>query len=94
MINEQQPDILAAALGTPKQEKFIYKNINNMDIGVALNIGATIDFEAGIIKRAPRWMQKCGLEWFYRLCKEPKRMFKRYIVDDMKIIKLVHKYKK
>lgn len=93
LINEQKPDILAVALGAPKQEKFIYRNIEKLDIGVALNIGATIDFEAGIIKRAPKWMQNCGLEWFYRLCKEPKRMFKRYLIDDVKIIKLVYKYK-
>lgn len=92
LINNKKPDILAVALGTPKQEKFIYKNIEQLDIGVALNIGATIDFEAGVVRRAPKWMQNCGLEWFYRLCKEPKRMFKRYIIDDMKILKLVYRY--
>ena len=60
---------------------------------VSLAIGASIDFEAGNINRAPVWMQKSGLEWFYRLCKEPKRMFKRYLVDDIKIIKIYFKYR-
>lgn len=93
IINMSNVDILALALGTPKQEKFIYKYKEKIDAKVTLNIGAAIDFEAGNVKRAPRWMQNSGLEWFYRLCKEPKRMFKRYIIDDLKIISIVLKYK-
>lgn len=93
IINNCDVDILALALGTPKQEKFIYKNKDRIKAAVTLNIGAAIDFEAGIVKRAPKWMQNTGLEWFYRLCREPKRMFKRYIIDDVKIIKIVLKYK-
>lgn len=92
MINDVKPDILAVGLGAPKQEKFIYKYKNQLSVPISLAIGASIDFEAGNIKRAPKWMQKNGLEWFYRLCKEPKRMFKRYIIDDLKIIKLARKY--
>lgn len=94
IVNKMQPDILAVGLGAPKQEKFIYKYREKLNVPVSLAIGATIDFEAGNIKRAPKWMQRIGLEWFYRLYKEPKRMFKRYLVDDMKIIKIVFKYKK
>lgn len=93
MINEYNVDILALALGTPKQEKFIYKYKDRINSKVALNIGAAIDFEAGNVKRAPKWMQNSGLEWFYRLCNEPKRMFKRYLVDDLKIFKIMLKYK-
>lgn len=93
IINKEKPDILALALGTPKQEKFIYKYKNKLDVGITLNIGAAIDFQAGNVKRAPKWMQNVGLEWFYRLCREPRRMFKRYLVDDLKIIKLILKYK-
>ena len=63
-----------------------------LNVPVSLAIGASIDFEAGNIKRAPEWMQRSGLEWAYRLGKEPKRMFKRYLVDDMKIFKLIFKY--
>lgn len=92
MINEVKPDVLAVGLGAPKQEKFLYNYRKQLNVPVSLAIGASIDFEAGNIDRAPEWMQHSGLEWFYRLYKEPKRMFKRYLVDDMKIFKLVFKY--
>ncbi len=92
-INNAKPDLLMLALGTPKQEKFFYKYRNQIDTSCALAIGASIDFTAGVAKRAPRWMSNCGLEWFYRLMKEPRRMFKRYLIDDIKIIKLIFKYK-
>lgn len=92
MINQAAPDILAVGLGAPKQEKFIYKYKNHLNVPVSLAIGASIDFEAGNITRAPKWMQEVGLEWFYRLCKEPKRMFKRYLIDDLKILKIYMKY--
>ena len=63
--------------------------INALMIGV----GAAFDYESGNIKRAPMWMQKSGLEWFFRFAQEPKRLFKRYFVDDMQIFPLVLKYK-
>lgn len=92
IINECKPDILAVGLGAPKQEKFLYKYKDKLNVPISLAVGASIDFEAGNIERAPIWMQKSGLEWFYRLCKEPKRMFKRYIIDDIKIISIMKKY--
>lgn len=94
IINKANPDILAVGVGAPKQEKFIYKFKDELNVPISLAIGASIDFEAGNIDRAPLFMQKFGLEWFYRLCKEPKRMFKRYIIDDMKIFVLMLKYKR
>lgn len=94
IINESKPDILAVGLGAPKQEKFIYKYKDKLNVPISLAIGASIDFEAGNIERAPVWMQKSGLEWFYRFIKEPKRMFKRYFVDDMKIFKIYLKYRR
>jgi N-acetylglucosaminyldiphosphoundecaprenol N-acetyl-beta-D-mannosaminyltransferase len=93
VINEAKPDILAVGLGAPKQEEFIYKYKEVLKVPVSLGIGATIDFEAGNIKRAPMWMSNIGLEWFYRLCKEPKRMFKRYLIDDIKIVFLIWRYR-
>lgn len=93
VINEKKPDILAVGLGAPKQEKFLYKYRENLNVPISLAIGASIDFEAENIKRAPKWMQNIGLEWFYRLCKEPRRMFKRYIIDDLKILKICLKYR-
>lgn len=91
MINDVKPEILAVGLGAPKQEKFIHQYRDELNVPVSLAIGASIDFEAGNIERAPKWMQKCGLEWFYRLCKEPRRMFKRYLIDDLKIIRIIFK---
>lgn len=93
IVKEKQPDILILALGTPKQEKFYYRYKSEFDVPLALSIGASIDFEAGVVKRAPNWVSKCGLEWFFRLCQEPKRLFKRYLIEDMKIFKLIWKYR-
>ena len=92
LITKCKPDILVLGLGSPKQEKFICKYRAKLNVPVTLAVGASIDFEAGKVKRAPKWMRNSGLEWFYRLCKEPKRMFKRYILTDLKIIKLIFKY--
>lgn len=92
IIKLAKPDILAVGLGAPKQEKFIYQFRDKMGVPVSLAIGASIDFEAGNINRAPKLMQNLGLEWFYRLYKEPKRLFKRYLIDDIKILKLIVKY--
>ena len=91
MINEVKPDILAVGLGAPKQEKFLYKYRKKLNVPVSLAIGASIDFEAGNMNRAPKWMQNIGLEWLYRLYQEPGRMARRYLIDDIKIIKLLFK---
>lgn len=92
-ISESKPDILLVCLGCPKQEKFVYENISKFDAKVSICAGATVDFLAGNIKRAPKWMSNHGLEWLYRFLKEPKRLFKRYFIDDIKIFKLAKKYK-
>ena len=93
IINTVCPDILLTCLGCPKQEKFIYENIEKYNAKVSICCGATVDFLAGNVKRAPKWMSNCGLEWLYRFFREPKRLFRRYFVDDMKIFKLSKKYK-
>lgn len=93
MITEAHPDILIACFGCPKQEKWIYENYHKYDATVSICAGATVDFLAGNIDRAPKWMSDHGLEWFYRFTKEPKRLFKRYFVDDVEILKLVRKYR-
>ncbi len=92
-VNAVKPDILVVGLGAPKQEKFIYKYKDRMLFHIALPFGAAIDFEAGNVPRAPRWMREMGLEWFFRFLQEPGRMFKRYFVDDMKIFYLAWKYR-
>ena len=94
MISDAHPDLLIACFGCPKQEKWIYENYQKYDAKVSVCAGATVDFLAGNVNRAPRWMSEHGLEWFYRFTQEPKRMFKRYFVDDIKVAKLVWKYRK
>ena len=94
MISSAHPDILIACFGCPKQEKWIYENYQKYAAKVSVCAGATVDFLAGNVNRAPKWMSDHGLEWFYRFLQEPKRMFKRYFVDDVKIIKLIRKYGK
>lgn len=86
LINDKKPDILFIGLGAPKQEKFADKFKDEYHANVSLCIGASFDFQAGSIKRAPIILQKIGLEWFYRFYKEPKRLFKRYFIDDMQFI--------
>ncbi len=94
ILKESNADLLFVGMGAPKQSVFIYENMHKYQIPMSFCVGATIDFIAGEQKRAPRWMTDHGLEWLYRLFKEPKRMFKRYIVNDTKIIRLAWKYRK
>lgn len=93
-IRRQKVNILIIGLGAPKQEKFYCRHREALGVSFALGLGASIDFEAGVKKRAPRWMSGCGLEWFYRMCQEPGRLMKRYLVDDMRIIPLLFKYRR
>jgi N-acetylglucosaminyldiphosphoundecaprenol N-acetyl-beta-D-mannosaminyltransferase len=94
IVNKAKPDILCVGLGAPKQEKFIYKYKNRLKVPISLAIGASIDFEAGKVKRAPRWMQRSGLEWFYRILMEPRRMFKRYFIDAIGITSIFFEYRR
>lgn len=72
-INHSNADILFVAFGAPKQDKFIYQNRTKLKVKIAIGIGGTFDYISGIIPRAPLWMRKIGLEWLYRLIKQPKR---------------------
>lgn len=93
MINASHPDILAVALGSPKGERFIYQNLEKLNVPLSMSIGATIDFIAEKVKRCPKWMSNMGLEWLYRICSDPKRMWKRYWNDAKRIIPIIKKYK-
>jgi len=73
-----KPDILWVGLSTPKQEKFMTEFLPKLDVTLMIGVGAAFDFHSGRIRQAPRWMQRSGLEWFYRLCQEPCRLVKRY----------------
>ena len=92
-IQKLNPDILIVALGCPKQEKFIYKYKERLNVPISLGLGASLDFEAGHIKRAPKWMRESGLEWFFRILQDPKRLIKRYLIDDIKIVHIAWKYR-
>jgi N-acetylglucosaminyldiphosphoundecaprenol N-acetyl-beta-D-mannosaminyltransferase len=76
-----KPDILFVSLGCPKQEKWIAMNYRTLGVPVAVGVGATIDFLAGQVRRAPRFMQRTGTEWLFRLAQEPRRLFRRYVQD-------------
>ncbi|MDO4184909.1 MAG: WecB/TagA/CpsF family glycosyltransferase [Bacteroidales bacterium] len=84
IINESGANVVLVGVGAPKQEKWIFKYKEQMpNVKLWMALGATIDFEAGNVKRAPQWMQTLSIEWFYRFLMEPKRLFKRYFIDDM-----------
>lgn len=85
MINDSGANVVLVGVGCPKQEKWISAHKQAMpSVQIWMALGATIDFEAGNVSRAPRWMQHLALEWFYRFLQEPQRMFRRYFVDDPK----------
>lgn len=92
-IRNSKADILIVFLGCPKQEKFIAGNKDQYQIPISITMGGCVDFIAGNVKRAPKWMQDKGLEWFYRFLQEPRRMYKRYFIDDVRIFGLTRKYR-
>lgn len=82
-INEANPDLLWIGMTAPKQEKWTYQHWNELNIHCHVGtIGAVFDFYAGTAKRAPKWWQEHSLEWLYRLIKEPKRMWRRYVLGN------------
>jgi N-acetylglucosaminyldiphosphoundecaprenol N-acetyl-beta-D-mannosaminyltransferase len=94
-INRANPDLLWIGMTAPKQEKWAYRHWNELNIHCHVGtIGAVFDFYAGTAKRAPKWMQNHSLEWFYRLIKEPKRMWRRYLIGNGLFLKnvLMEKY--
>ena len=78
-INRLQPDLLWVGLSTPKQERFMDEFHLALNTKVMLGVGAAFDFHTGRVSQAPRWMMRSGLEWFYRLCTEPRRLGPRYL---------------
>ena len=92
-VNECNPDVLFVGMTAPKQEKWAYTHFNNLHTGHICCIGAVFDFYAGKVVRAPRWMTNLGLEWSFRLVKEPKRMWKRYLIGNTEFIVAMFKEK-
>lgn len=90
-IKAAQADLLFVAISSPKKEHFLGRYQAHMKIPFAMGVGGSFDVAVGKVKRAPVWMQNSGLEWFFRFLQEPRRMFKRYFVDDMGFIWLLLK---
>ena len=78
-VRAARPDIIWVGLSTPKQEKFMSEYLPKLETTLMVGVGAAFDFHAGRVKQAPQWMQRGGLEWFFRLCSEPRRLWKRYL---------------
>jgi exopolysaccharide biosynthesis WecB/TagA/CpsF family protein len=82
-VRKANPNILLVAFGAPKQEKWIAANRDRLGVPVAIGVGGSFEMASGMLKRAPKWMQKTGLEWAYRFAQQPRRLFDRYIVRDV-----------
>lgn len=91
-ISESGASILFVGISSPKKENFLFENREALkNVNFIMGVGGSFDVIAGKVKRAPKWMQKAGLEWFYRLIQEPKRMWKRYLIGNSKFVLLVLK---
>lgn len=93
LVRSIRPDIMFICLGSPRSEKLIHERLYEFDVPFSLSVGAAVDFAAGNVKRAPVWMQKAGLEWFYRFLQEPKRMFRRYFIDSWSLVSIARRSK-
>ncbi|HET7729816.1 MAG TPA: WecB/TagA/CpsF family glycosyltransferase [Usitatibacter sp.] len=82
-IRDAKPDLLFVAISSPRKERFLERWQPVMGVPFAMGVGGSFDVVAGVVKRAPRWMQRAGLEWLARFLQEPRRMFRRYFVHDM-----------
>ena len=89
MINDANPDIVWVGLSTPKQERWMAAHVGRLKAPVLLGVGAAFDFHAGLKKQAPRWMQRSGLEWFFRLISEPRRLWRRYLKNNSLFLFLI-----
>lgn len=86
-------DMMFVAFSSPRKEYWVNKYLNQLKIPFVMGVGGSFDIVAGITERAPVWMQRRGLEWFYRFVQEPRRMWRRYIIGNVKFIALTYKYK-
>ncbi|MBU1862629.1 MAG: WecB/TagA/CpsF family glycosyltransferase [Candidatus Omnitrophica bacterium] len=82
MINNATPDIVWVGIGSPKQEKWMKKNVSKLNAAVIIGVGAAFDFHSGVKKQAPLWLRNIGMEWFFRLLTEPLRLWRRYLVGN------------
>lgn len=88
-INAAKPDVVWVGLGTPKQDLWMGEFRDRLDAPVLIAVGAAFDFHAGRLAQAPYWVQRSGLEWFYRLMKEPRRLWRRYLIGNPRFLVLI-----
>jgi N-acetylglucosaminyldiphosphoundecaprenol N-acetyl-beta-D-mannosaminyltransferase len=81
-MERTRPDICWVGLSTPKQERFMATYVERLPMSLLIGVGAAFDMHSGRVRQAPYWMQRGGLEWFFRLTQEPKRLWKRYLVNN------------
>ena len=91
---ESGADMMFVAFSSPKKEYWVNKYLNNLNIPFVMGVGGSFDVVAGVTDRAPVWMQKYGLEWFYRFIQEPRRMWKRYIIGNAQFVKYTYQVKR
>lgn len=89
VINDSNPDILFVGVKSPEKEKFILEWRGSLDVKFIMGVGGTFDVFSGNIKRAPSWVQKIGMEWFFRFIQEPKRMWRRYFFSNIYFLRLI-----
>jgi len=85
-ITNASPDLLFVGISSPKKEYFLARNLHRMGVPFAMGVGGAFDVEAGLVKRAPSWMQVAGLEWLHRLLQEPGRMWRRYLLGNARFV--------
>jgi len=90
-INELRPDVILVGLGSPKQEKWVDKYRERLDVNLAIGCGGTIDIMAGTVKRAPMIFRRLGLEWFYRLISQPSRLFRMLVLPKFVLVVIVER---
>ena len=83
------PDVLFMATPSPKKELFLGKWKQELGVPFVMGVGGSFDVVAGKVRRAPQWVQRCGMEWFYRFAQEPARMWRRYFVEDLAFFPLL-----
>jgi N-acetylglucosaminyldiphosphoundecaprenol N-acetyl-beta-D-mannosaminyltransferase len=88
-IAAARPDILFVALGAPKQEYWIYEHGLQLSVPVCIGVGGSFEIVGGVVSRAPMWAQNIGCEWLYRLCREPRRMWRRYLIGNLEFAGIV-----
>ena len=89
IVRAARPDLLFVAFGQPKGELWVAENYRDLGVPVTMQIGATLDFVAGRVRRAPRWLQRIGLEWAFRLLREPRRLAGRYFRDGLFVVRML-----